>query len=199
MGGGRSAPRPSRFTPRKDLVPIVQEAGWAPAPVWTGAENLALTGIRSLDCPARSESLYRLRYPDRLSLWYLGLNPSHFIWDSWCTKWHWTMFPSFQLGAFSLTQHLANSRAQESQLTALPHSRTCNTYSLLFTTARDSPETESHTRSCPPRQELTTTLPSVARHSTSCGWPSRIRGTASMTTWHQVQERILCVLGKENT
>ena len=26
--------------PMKDLVPIVQEAGWAPGPVWTGAENL---------------------------------------------------------------------------------------------------------------------------------------------------------------
>jgi hypothetical protein len=31
--------------PRKNLVPIVQEAGWAPGPVWTGAENLATTGI----------------------------------------------------------------------------------------------------------------------------------------------------------
>ena len=25
----------------EDPVPIVQEAGWAPGPVWTGAENLA--------------------------------------------------------------------------------------------------------------------------------------------------------------
>ena len=41
-------PRPF-FTPRKDSVPIVQEAGWAPGPVWTGAENLAPTGIRSPD------------------------------------------------------------------------------------------------------------------------------------------------------
>ena len=55
-------PRPL-FTPGKDLVPIVQEAGWAPGPVWTGAENLAPTGIRSPDRPARSQSLYRLRYP----------------------------------------------------------------------------------------------------------------------------------------
>jgi len=30
-------------TPGKDLIPIVQEAGWAP-----GAENLVPTGIRSL-------------------------------------------------------------------------------------------------------------------------------------------------------
>ena len=55
-------PRPL-FTPGKDPVPIVQEAGWAPGPVWTGAENLAPTGIRSPDRPGRSQSLYRLRYP----------------------------------------------------------------------------------------------------------------------------------------
>jgi len=55
-------PRPL-FTPRKDPVPIVQEAGWAPGPVWTGAENLAATGIQSPDRPARSQSLYRLSYP----------------------------------------------------------------------------------------------------------------------------------------
>jgi len=31
-------PRPP-FTPRKDPVPIVQEDGWAPGPVWTGAKK----------------------------------------------------------------------------------------------------------------------------------------------------------------
>ena len=62
-GGGWSTSRPGRFPPGKDPVPIVQEAGWAPGPVWTGAENLALTGIRSPDCRARSQSLYRLSYP----------------------------------------------------------------------------------------------------------------------------------------
>ena len=35
----------------------------APWPVWTGAENLAPTGIRSPDRPARSQLLYRIRYP----------------------------------------------------------------------------------------------------------------------------------------
>jgi len=48
-------------------VPIVQEAGWVPGQVWTGAENLSPTGIRSLDRPARSQSLYRLSYPGRSS------------------------------------------------------------------------------------------------------------------------------------
>ena len=55
-------PRPS-FTAGKDPVSIVQEAGWAPGPVWTGAENLVPTGIRPPDRPARSQSLYRLLYP----------------------------------------------------------------------------------------------------------------------------------------
>jgi hypothetical protein len=50
------------YTPGKDPVPIVQEAGWAPGSVWTGAENLAPTKIRSPDRPARSQLLYRLSY-----------------------------------------------------------------------------------------------------------------------------------------
>jgi len=63
MGCGVSVtPRPL-FNPSKHPVPIVQEAGWAPGPVWTGAENLAPTGIRFPDRPARSQSLYRLSYP----------------------------------------------------------------------------------------------------------------------------------------
>ena len=33
------------LTPRKDPVPIVQEAGWASGQVWTGAENLAPPGF----------------------------------------------------------------------------------------------------------------------------------------------------------
>jgi len=48
------------FTPGKEPVPIVREAGWAPG---AGLENLAPTGIRSPDRPARSQSLYRLSYP----------------------------------------------------------------------------------------------------------------------------------------
>ena len=52
MRGQRKAP--AALYPGKDPVPIVQEAGWAPGPVWTGAENLAPTGIRSSDRPACS-------------------------------------------------------------------------------------------------------------------------------------------------
>ena len=53
VGGQRHAPATLR---REQPVPIV-EAGWATGQVWTGAENLATTGIRSPDRPARSESL----------------------------------------------------------------------------------------------------------------------------------------------
>ena len=49
-----------------DLVPIVREAGWAPGPVWMGAENLAPTGMLSPDGPACNELLYRLHYTDPL-------------------------------------------------------------------------------------------------------------------------------------
>jgi hypothetical protein len=54
---------PQPLFPGKDPVPFAQEAGWAPGLVWTCAKNLALTGIRSPDLPARSQSLYRLSYP----------------------------------------------------------------------------------------------------------------------------------------
>ena len=63
MGVGGQRHAPVAFTPGKDPVPILQEAGWAPRPVWISAENFASTGIRSPDLPARSESQYRLRYP----------------------------------------------------------------------------------------------------------------------------------------
>jgi len=52
-------------TPRPQ-VPIVTEDGWTPGTVWTDAENLTATGIRSPFRPSRSESLHRLRYPGPL-------------------------------------------------------------------------------------------------------------------------------------
>ena len=63
-GGKWSAARPGRtLLPEKTQCPFVQEAGWAPGPVWKDAENPALpTEIWSPDRAARSESLYRLSY-----------------------------------------------------------------------------------------------------------------------------------------
>ena len=60
VDGQRHAPA---ALPRvRDPVPIIQEAGCAPEPVWMGVENIAPTGIRSPDRPAHSESLHRLSY-----------------------------------------------------------------------------------------------------------------------------------------
>jgi len=57
---------PAALYSRKDSLPVVLDAGWSSGPVWRGAVNLAPTGIRSLDRPARSQSLYRLHYPAHL-------------------------------------------------------------------------------------------------------------------------------------
>ena len=56
-----STPRP-HFTPRKDPVPIIQKAGWAPGSVWTGGKSRPHRDLIP-DRPAHSQSLYRLSYP----------------------------------------------------------------------------------------------------------------------------------------
>ena len=55
-----STPRP-HFTPGKDPVPILQEVGWAPGPVWTGGKSRPHRDSIP-DRPARSQSIYRLSY-----------------------------------------------------------------------------------------------------------------------------------------
>jgi len=51
------------FTPEKDLLSIVQEAGWAPGPARTGAENLEPTGFdsRTVQPVARRYTVYATR------------------------------------------------------------------------------------------------------------------------------------------
>ena len=56
-----STPRP-HFTPGKDPVPILQEAGWAPGPVWTGGKSRPHRDSIP-DRLGRSQSLYQLSYP----------------------------------------------------------------------------------------------------------------------------------------
>jgi hypothetical protein len=72
VGGQRHAP--AALSPGKIRCPY--EAGWAPGLVWTATENLAHTGIRSPDPPARSKSLYRLSYPGSLKKSSLACNKS---------------------------------------------------------------------------------------------------------------------------
>jgi hypothetical protein len=62
VGCGYTTPRPCRFTPwNRD-----RSLGGPKQSVWTGADNLVPTGIRSPDLPLRSEWQYRLSYPDPL-------------------------------------------------------------------------------------------------------------------------------------
>ena len=56
-----STPR-SHFTPGKDPVLILQEAGWATGSVWTGRKSRPHR-YSIPDRPYRSQSLYRLSYP----------------------------------------------------------------------------------------------------------------------------------------
>ena len=59
-----STPR-QHFTPGKDPVPIVQEAGWVPEPVWTGGKSRPHRDSIP-DRPGHSQSLYRLGYRARV-------------------------------------------------------------------------------------------------------------------------------------
>ena len=59
-----STPRP-HFTAGKDPVPISQEVGCAPEPVWTGRKSRPHRDSIP-DRPARSQSLYR---PSYMSCW----------------------------------------------------------------------------------------------------------------------------------
>jgi len=45
-------------------ITAVQEAGWAPQPVWTGwrKDIFSSLGVRAPECPALSELLYRVCY-----------------------------------------------------------------------------------------------------------------------------------------
>jgi len=49
------------FTPGKDQLPILQEAGWAPGPGWTGGKSRPRRDSIP-DRPARNQSRYRLSY-----------------------------------------------------------------------------------------------------------------------------------------
>ena len=70
MGWVVSSMSRPHFTPGKYSVPILQEAGWAPGPVWTGGKSRphwdSIPGR-----PARSQSLYQLSYPAHINLVYV--------------------------------------------------------------------------------------------------------------------------------
>ena len=55
------------FTPGKDPVPILQETGWAPGPVWAGGKSRPYRDSIT-DRPAHSQLLYRLSYREHVVL-----------------------------------------------------------------------------------------------------------------------------------
>ena len=63
-----STPRPY-FTTGKDPVPILQEVGWAPGPVWTGGVSRPHRDSIP-DRPALIQWLYRLSYPAHKEIKY---------------------------------------------------------------------------------------------------------------------------------
>ena len=65
-----STPRP-HFTSGKDPVPILQEVGWAPGPVWMGGKFRPHRDSIP-DRPALSQSLYRLSYPTHVRVKYIS-------------------------------------------------------------------------------------------------------------------------------
>ena len=92
-GGEWSAARPGpHFTPGKDTVPILQEAGWAPGPVWTGGKSRPHRDSIP-DRTARSQSLIptelhgpprggsrKLKFPDYVTIAQNGgkvVSPTH--------------------------------------------------------------------------------------------------------------------------
>jgi len=87
-----STPRP-HFTPGKDTVPILQKAGWAPGPVWTGGKSHPHRDSIP-DRPARSQSLYWLSYPAHFYFMCLFIfkNKWSIVLDS--NMCNWTTLPS---------------------------------------------------------------------------------------------------------
>jgi len=66
--GEGSASRPGcSLPPGKTWYSLYRRLGGPPGPIWTAAENLAPTGIRFPDRPARSQLLHWLSYPAHLN------------------------------------------------------------------------------------------------------------------------------------
>jgi len=80
-----STPWP-HFTSGKYPVPILQETGWVPGPVWTGGKSRPHQDSIP-DRPARSQSIYRLSYPAHTSLStscnFTFLRAETLRWDCW--------------------------------------------------------------------------------------------------------------------
>jgi hypothetical protein len=94
-----STPQP-HFTPGKDAVPIVQEAGWAPGPVWT-AENLAPPGF-----DPRTIQPVVSRCTD-WATWLTNL-PIYFVKNMSLSVMRWLVLPEIKMKATNSSEILTN-------------------------------------------------------------------------------------------
>jgi hypothetical protein len=119
-------PRPL-FPQKRDPVRIVQDAGWASGPVWTGAIYLARTGIRSPYRPAPSESLYRLSYRDLEFAEYQGK-----YWEilTFKSKWLLHVSPGLTLKYSTFLKYILICPVSFLLLTDI--TSLCNIFSLVF-------------------------------------------------------------------
>jgi hypothetical protein len=88
--GGGQLHAPAAFTPGKDPVRIVQEAGWALEPVWVGTENLYPPGFdpRTFQPVAIRYTDYAIPAPSRRIVErYLDLRRGE---GPWSTEWQRT-------------------------------------------------------------------------------------------------------------
>jgi len=79
-GWGGRLQAPAASTPGKEPVFILQEAGWAPGPVWTGGKSFPHRDSIP-DRLARSQSLYRQSYPALSRLIFRGSLVQYFWMD----------------------------------------------------------------------------------------------------------------------
>ena len=77
MGCGGQTHASAGSTPGKEMVPILQEAAWAPGPDSRGEKSRPHRDLIP-DCPARSQSLYRLSYPARSRKYSRAVNKKLF-------------------------------------------------------------------------------------------------------------------------
>jgi len=82
---------PASLYPGKDPVPILQEAGWAPGPVWTGRKSRPPL-VFDPDLPAHSQSLCWLSYPAHYIIlhyiiWNRRLNLDLQKQQNFCSSW----------------------------------------------------------------------------------------------------------------
>jgi len=127
MGWVVSSTSRPHFTPGKDPVPILQEDGRAPGPIWKGGKSRPHWDS-ILDRPARSQSLYRLSYP----VHYLCVDSSWNVmahadaregkWrGNWLMEWVASTFhTTSELGVSSITTADAHNSAASSRLNWRP-------------------------------------------------------------------------------